>query len=84
MIYIIDIKDPAVPEQAVPVPDRTGGPNTGTGKMECQEQGSGTGFWPGTQKRSCTITVQRCSLQTFFFHGHENQEADGRKTKTLE
>ena len=59
MIYIIDIKDPAVPEQAVPVPDRTGGPNTGTGKLECQEQGSGTGFWPGTQKRSCTITDAR-------------------------
>ena len=56
MVYIINIKDPAVPEQAVPVPDRTGGPNTGTGKLECQEQGSGTGFWPGTQKRSCTIT----------------------------
>ena len=57
-LYIIDyIMDPAVPEQAVPVPDRTGCPNTGTGKMEYQEQGSGTGFWPGTQKRSCTISA---------------------------
>jgi hypothetical protein len=70
MVYITYIMDPAVPEQAVPVPDRTWCPNTGTGKMECQEQGSGTGFWPGTQNRSCTIsdmTLSEYFAPRFFF-----------------